>query len=181
MTERTKKAARIPADAPGVIVLGLDEAGKPRAARFAASQAALAEKAAKLMDLMACAITPELADLAKKLPGGRIYANGKGFVPVVRRKLFDQIVQAAGITEPRFLSSAPTPELPPATIALSWDDIDVGKLVLAEFAPAEGWWEAVVIERAGDALTLRWRDWPKEPAFVRERLALALLNPGAIP
>ena len=53
-------------EAQAVIVLGFDEKSKPRAARFAAPQAALATKAANLMGLVVCPITPELADLSKK-------------------------------------------------------------------------------------------------------------------
>ena len=34
-----------------------------------------------------------LAELAKKLPTGRLYATGRGFVPPVRRNLYDQIVE----------------------------------------------------------------------------------------
>jgi hypothetical protein len=64
-----------------------------------------------------------------------------------------------------------------ASPALNWDEIDVGKLVLAHASPTDGWWEAVVVERADDMLTLRWRDYPKDPPITRERTALALLNP----
>ena len=54
--------------APDLIVLGLDE-GKPRAARFPASQASLVAKAAKAMNLTFCkADGAALAELAKKLP-----------------------------------------------------------------------------------------------------------------
>ena len=67
--------------APDLIVLGLDE-GKPRAARFPASQADLVAKAAKAMNLTVCkADGAALAELAKKLPSGRLYATGRGFVP----------------------------------------------------------------------------------------------------
>ena len=54
--------------APDLIVLGPDDEGKPRAARFPASQANLVAKAAKAMNLTVCkADGAALAELAKKL------------------------------------------------------------------------------------------------------------------
>ena len=55
---------------------------KPRGARFPAADADLVAKAAQLMDLKVYeAATEDLAALAKKLPVGRLYGNGRGFVP----------------------------------------------------------------------------------------------------
>ena len=47
------------------------------------------------------------------------------------------------------------------------------------YAPAsteEHWWEAIVIARNGDMLTLRFRDYPKLPKFSRHRAAVALIS-----
>ena len=42
----------------------------------------------------------------------------------------------------------------------TWDDIAVGHLVLApEEGANQGGWEAIVLARDGDMLTLKWRDW----------------------
>ncbi len=38
--------------------------------------------------------TKELAELAKKLPIGRLYANGKAFVANIRQNLYSQIIVA---------------------------------------------------------------------------------------
>ena len=64
--------------APDLIVLGPEE-GQPRAARFPADQADLVAKAAKAMNLTVCKADSavRLADLAKKLPDGRLYATGR--------------------------------------------------------------------------------------------------------
>jgi hypothetical protein len=148
----------------GVIVIGLDEKAKPRAARFAAPQVALATKAADLMGLTVCPITTELVEMSKKLPGGRIYSSGAGFVPHIKKNLFDKLVEAAGIT---ISIAAPTNSMPATSLPSGWDDIDVGKLVLAQDNPTDGWWEAVVIEKADDSFTLRWRDYPKDDPFKR--------------
>jgi hypothetical protein len=164
-------------EAQAVIVLGFDEKSKPRAARFAAAQAALAKKAANLMGLTVCAITPALADLSKKLPAGRVYANGKGFVPNIRKNLFDKIVEAGGITLPPL---APPHSMPAVSLPSGWHDIDVGKLVLARDKPEDGWWEAIVMEKSDDTLTLRWQVTPKDPSFNRKVTEVALLNAGLL-
>ncbi len=57
---------------PDLIVIGRDEQGKPRAARFPASQAGLVAKAAKAINFTVCtAEGAALAELVKKLPTGR--------------------------------------------------------------------------------------------------------------
>jgi hypothetical protein len=83
-----------------VLVLGCDETGKPRAAWFPAGQAELATKAANLMGLIVCPVSsPELAEIGKKLPAGRLYANGRGFVPHIRRDLYAKVLEAAGLPD----------------------------------------------------------------------------------
>ena len=58
----------------------------------------------------------------------------------------------------------------------SWDDIAPGHLVIAQESLEHGWWEAIVIARNGDMLTLRFREYPKLPKFVRHRAAVALVS-----
>ncbi len=61
------------AEAKVIVVFGLDEHDKPRAARFTDAKSDLIGKAAQLMELKLCeAASPELAELAKKLPAGRL-------------------------------------------------------------------------------------------------------------
>ena len=79
---------------PELIVLGWDEAGKPRAARFPTGHDNLVAKAAKAMNLAVCKADGDvLAELAQKLPSGRLYATGRGFVPPVGRSLYDRLVE----------------------------------------------------------------------------------------
>ena len=81
-----------------LIVLGYDENHKPQAARFSATEAELVAKAAQLMDLKVYrAATEDLAALAKKLPVGRLYSNGRGFVPNVRQNLYSEIIVALAV------------------------------------------------------------------------------------
>jgi len=166
----TAKAANGDAAAksgPAIIVFGSDPTGKPTAATFPAQQAGLATKAAELMQLRVLKIeSPELAQFAAQLPVGRIYASGHGFVPHVRPATFDQLLQFAD------------PALPPGLPA-TWDDIDVGHLVIARDETTVAWWEAIVVAIDGDMLTVRWRDYPKQAPAVLHRAALALLKPIA--
>ena len=110
----------------------------------------------------------EAAEVAARR-AGRIYANGRAFVPYVRREFYDKLNELAG--------PAPAPGLP-----VSWDAIDVGHLVIAQEGADDGWWEAIVVEKNDDMLTLRWRDYPHrphQPRVIRHRATVALLNPSA--
>jgi hypothetical protein len=61
----------------------------------------------------------------------------------------------------------------------SWDEIAPGHLVIAQESLANGWWEAIVLDRKDDMLTLRFRDYPRLPRFFRHRTAVALMSPAA--
>ena len=118
MTKTTTKApaaAKQSTPTAPLIVLGYDENQKPRAARFPAAEAELVTKAAELMDLKVyAAATEDLAALAKKLPEGRLYGNGRGFVPNIRQSLYSEIiVTLAG--EPKAAVGKDQDELPVAT------------------------------------------------------------------
>jgi hypothetical protein len=158
-----------------LIVLGYDDQQKPRGARFEAANADLVAKAAQLMDFYE-ASTEELAGLANKLPVGRLYSNGKGFVQNVRQNLYSQIIVELA-AQPQAAVGKDTDELPVAAgLPQSWDEIAPGHLVIAQEALEYGWWEAIVIARNGDMLTLRFRDYPKLPKFSRHRAAVALIS-----
>ena len=183
MTKTTTKATaatKESASAP-LIVLGYDENHKPRAARYPAKDAELVAKAAQLMDLKVYeAVSEDLAALAKKLPVGRLYGNGRGFVPNIRQSLYSEIiVTLAG--EPQATAVGKDQDGPPVATGLprTWDEIAPGHLVIAQEALDYGWWEAIVIGRNDDMFTLRFRDYPKLPKFVRHRNAIALMSPPA--
>lgn len=163
---------------PAIVVHGTDEHGKPRAARFPGDQVDLVNKAAALMQLQFCRVnSPAVAEIAQKLPAGRIYSNGRGFVPNVRRDLYAKLLDALAGREGGSGTTSATASYP---LPPNWDEIEIGHLVLALYDPAEGegWWEAIVVENAGDMLTLKWRDEPRRPKFVRHRLTVALLDPN---
>jgi hypothetical protein len=130
---------------------------------------------------------PKIADIAARLPVGRVHANGKAFVPFVRRDLYDKLLAAAGNgngSSPVRLTGShvggAATASPPSGNPLprSWDQIALGDLVVAQEGLEDGWYEAIVIELNGDMLTLRWRDYPRERRIVRHRLRVGLLYPG---
>ena len=180
-TTKAKAAAKGSSTASALlIVLGYDENHKPRAARFSAKDADLVTKAAQLMDLKVYeAASEDLAALAKKLPEGRLYGNGRGFVPNVQQSLYSEIIVTLAV-EPQAAVGKGQDELPVATgLPRTWDEIAPGHLVIAQEGLEWGWWEAIVIGRDGDMFTLRFRDYPKLPKFVRHRNAVALMSPPA--
>ena len=162
------KTPKPPAKTRNTIVLfGLDEDSKPRAARFAEENDALLAKAAAAMGLrLAIPETSQHFELVNKLPVGRLYATGKGFVPNVSKEVYDQIVTAVG-GEPGAISTV---------LPKSWDDVAPGHLVVAQDSVANGWFPAVVTKRHDDTLTLKWRDYPAQPEVIRPITAVALLK-----
>ena len=172
MTKTTETPAA--AAAQPIVVFGVDENNKPRAARFTGANPDLVAKAAQAMGLrVQDVVAPPVAEVAKKLPAGRLYANGKGFVPYIRRDLYNKLVEATG-GEP---NPGPESTAVPAGLPRTWDEMAAGHLVIAQESLEYGWWEAIVVERVGDMLTLRWRDYRKYPNFTRHVSAVALLQP----
>jgi hypothetical protein len=194
-----------PARVDQVYVLGLDANGKPRGARFPELKDSIAS-AAMDMNCRVLIDQPEaVSTLGMKLPVGRVHGGGKVvklFVPNIRRELYDQILDAARlaaeqpsgekpaaseqpreVSEPKGQADAALAEvrcISPVTSGLprSWEEIAVGHMVLAHESPDDGWWEAVVINREDEILTLRYRDAPKLPKFIRHINTVALVNPG---
>ena len=142
---------------------------------FRAGHDGLVAKAAKAMNLAVCKADGEvLAELAKKLPPGRLYSTGRGFVPSVGRSLYGKLVEQLKLAGQPVPDEADQPngeqsgaEQAAPGLPTSWDDIAVGHLVIAQEALDDGWWEAIVLARDGDMLTLKWRDYPWQPNVLR--------------
>src|SRR5262249_14016 len=95
------------AQAP-VVLFGVDQHGKAKAARFVEKHAELATKAAAHLKLQVLpVVSPAVTDLAGRLSAGRIHANGRGFVPYIRRDLYDKLVAAAGTAHHASQTSMP--------------------------------------------------------------------------
>jgi hypothetical protein len=174
-----------------VILFGIDSSGKPKAARFGAKHAGLATRAANQLQLRALPSNdPKVAQIAARLPVGRVHATGRMFVPFVRRDLYDKLLAAAPNAASEQRAAAPPsgtggdaggkPSGSPPHLPKTWAEIGIGDLVVAFESADEGWYEAIVAEANGDMLTLRWRDYPRERRVVRHRNRLGLLHPSPL-
>jgi hypothetical protein len=175
------KTSNPPPDDIGLLVLGFDEQQKPCGARFVDDKPDLVAKAAQLMGLKVYkATSPDVAEVAKKLPIGRLYANGRGFVPNVRQALYSDVIVALA-AEPQQAAVGADDDKASMPVARglprNWDEIGPGHLVIAQESLEYGWWEAIVIDRKDDMFTLRFRDYPRLPKFFRHRSAIALMSP----
>ena len=176
-----RRSSTVPATAsPPLIVLGFDDQQKPRGARFVDAKPDLVTKAADLMDLKVYQATaPDVAAVAEKLPVGRLYANGRGFVPNIRQDLYSDLIAELAVEPEAALSPETDKDSLPAARGLprTWDEVGPGHLVIAHESLDYGWWEAIIIECNDDGFTLRYRDFPQLPKFFRHRSAIALMNP----
>jgi len=182
-TSATKTSAPMADDDIGLLVLGFDEQQKPCGARFVGDKPDLVAKAAQLMGLSVYkASAPDVAEIAKKLPIGRLYANGRAFVPNVRQTLYSEVIVALA-AEPQQAAVGTDDDKASTPVAhglpRSWDEIAPGHLVIAQESLVNGWWEAIVLDRKDDLLTLRFRDYPRLPKFFRHHSAVALMSPAA--
>ena len=75
------------------ILIGIDDRGRPHASRFDAVDQQAITSAADAMGFTVLAVSSEaMAELAAKLPTGKLFASGKAFVPFVGQALFDRLV-----------------------------------------------------------------------------------------
>jgi hypothetical protein len=200
MTAKTSAAA-VTLPTP-VILFGLDHRKKPIAATFPGRLCALALKAGQQLKLNALKVTrDDVADLAKRLPAGRVNASGKGLVPTVKQALYDQVLKLASVSDGSAAgsgsaggtsSAAPggSPKIPlneagqdgnPAGregLPATWKDIGPNHLVLVQESRDQGWAEAIVISRKDDMLLVRWEGYSKYKPFLVHADAVALVNPA---
>jgi len=181
MTKKTGKPTAQPKavqqpEAKPYIVFGADEYARPRAARFLTSEIEPLQMAAAAMNARLFEVnTPELAEIMNTLPAGRLHASGDGFLPYVKGQTYSELLSATVADEwPQPASSPKAKDLPG-----SWDQVSPGHVVIARETFECGWWEAVVIERTGDLVKLRYRDYPKYSPIVRHRSAVALIGAAA--
>jgi hypothetical protein len=173
-------------------VFGLEK-GKPIGARFPSSEIRIYEIAkAKGLELHE-AYSQEWAALGMQLPAGRIYARGKLFIPPIKQALYEQLTAAIAARKEgdessqaeRTAAASATHESKGGRPQLGTgfprnrDEIAPGHLVLAQESLPEGWWEAVVVARDDEVLTLRYRDYPKADQIKRTIWSVALLHGAA--
>ena len=98
-------------------------------------------------------------------------------VPPIREDLYEKVV--ATINPYGEAGKDPGEPIAPDFPSTYWDAIKPGHVVLAQDGLIGGWYEAVVVGRTADKLTLRSRDYPGYPKFTVPVLTVALLNPTA--
>jgi hypothetical protein len=97
MTAKANHSTQLRSCPSPLVLFGIDNRGKPKAARFGRKHASLAIKAATQLQLNVLASNdPDVAEIAARLPVGRVHATGRTFVPFIRRDLYDRLVAAAG-------------------------------------------------------------------------------------
>lgn len=181
------------ADAAALILVGVDDQGKPHASWFEEEQADAAALAADLMSFAIIDIQgDELAAIASGLPKGKLFESGKAFVPFVKRAVYERLatyldedyltaaaarVEAAQAAASETYASVSKGEVP-LRKPEDWSKLLAGDLVLATEDRAEGWFEAIIIELVGeDKVKLRWRDYPDYPHVTCKVVEVALLHP----
>jgi hypothetical protein len=185
MTHKAKQAQSPTRPTTQVVLFGLDESGKPKAARFSEAQATLATKAAAQLKLQVLTVNDsKTSELAALLPSGRVHANGKGFIPAIRRDLYSKLLEASG--QPPEPQSAPTIGNTDQAAAgkltnkrpKTWQEIAAGHIVIIQDDdPKDGWWEAIVVAATADMLSLRWRANPRQRQIARHRMSVGLMYP----
>jgi hypothetical protein len=121
-----------------IVLFGLGEEGKPRAARFENEDEQVLNRLAQARGLrMGVAQGLKHADLVKKLPVGRVFATGSSSVPLVPSNVYETLNTVVG-GEPGQIS---------CSFPKSRDEVAPGHLVIAQDSLANGWWEAVVVAR----------------------------------
>jgi hypothetical protein len=94
--------------------------------------------------------SPDLAEVAPKLPAGRLHASGGGLVPYIKGPLYLDLI-AANLSD---VDPPASPDPTPQEIPGSWDEIGPAHVVIAKETSECGWWDAVVVERTGDLVTV---------------------------
>jgi hypothetical protein len=178
MTQKSVPKPNGDAAAGKVVVFGLDSNWRPHAAWFPHTQADQARAAAKQLRLNLIEVANgRAADLVGKLPAGQIHAAGPAMVPPIREDLYEKVVDT--INPYGEAGKEPGEPIAPDFPSTYWDAIKPGHVVLAQDSLIGGWYEAVVVGRTADKLTLRSRDYPGYPKFTVPVLTVALLNPTA--
>jgi hypothetical protein len=172
-----------------LVMMGVADDRKPRAARFEFKDEGTVRKAAAAMNMrVGLAKSDQAATLATRLPPGKLFESGVGLVPLVRSEVFyklqellsfDETWTGVGLISGR--GTTATPELIKAADGV-WSSVKVGSTVLAYEGSDQtmfGWNAAIVtaVSKDGLILDLRWRDWPEEKAFRAKLKTVAVFRP----
>ncbi len=91
-----------------IVVFGLDEDSKPRAARFLEKEADAATKAATQLGLHIWRVTiPSLPNAIESIPLGNTAAAGINITSKISREVFEAVLQAAALDNPARKETVP--------------------------------------------------------------------------
>lgn len=167
-----------------VVIVGLDDRGKPHASRFPAGMITEVEVAAGLMGMAVLNVESEaLAKIVEQLTIGKLFASGKAFVPFVSQDVYRKLEAYLPIAQRKRVagnagggagaeSGGAPAEAPGSDVRNTyakakasgkprsgkhpedWDKIAVGHIVLASEDRDDGWWTAHVREVRPDGTYL---------------------------
>jgi hypothetical protein len=170
-----------------MVVMGVGDDRKPRAACFDSIDDDAVCKAAALMNFrLGIPKSSQATALVSKLPDGKLFESGLGLVPLCSEttfyKLNELLTFDQGWKTSGAITGRPTEVEEPVQKAADvlWEAIKPGTTVLT-FCDIEGdfgWGAAIVLSASknGERLDLRWRDWPGK-VFTVDRRSVALLRP----
>ena len=174
-----------------LVLFGIDSRGKPKGARFGKEHASLAIKAATQLQLQVLAGNdPKIAEIAARLPVGRVHATGRTFVPFIRRDLYDQLLAAAAQRQSCAAASAAgqRSERECCRVAATGVISQAAAELAGDRRRRSGPLRKDVWRTAGtrpsssqldgDMFTLRWRDYPRQRRFVAPSAAARLALSG---
>jgi hypothetical protein len=164
-----------------LVLLGLDDDKKPRAARFKYENEAGVRKLAAIKGLqIGHAKTDEAIECVLKLTDGKLFVSGTGLVPLVKGDTFERLQTLLEIEEPVATSEKAAPAQSDRS-GDPWSKIAVGSAVLCpndEKGKDRSWWECTVMAIANDSFTVKWTHYPTlKPFKVKKRGLVALLPP----
>ncbi|MGN6537631.1 MAG: hypothetical protein ACTHKQ_18120 [Mesorhizobium sp.] len=178
-----------------VVIVGLDDRGKPHASRFPAAAISEVEAAAGLMGMAVLKVESEaLAKIVEQLTVGKLFASGKAFVPFVSQDVYRQLEaylpiaarkrvvkkadDGSGTEDGGASTEAPGPDANntyakakasgkprSGKFPEDWDKIAVDHIVLASEDRDDGWWTAHVREVRPDGTYLL--EWEEWAGFDR--------------
>lgn len=197
MATKSEKAAPA-ADTPkAILLMGRDTTGQPHAACLAARSAKLAETCASTLGLALYRVTDDkqLA-IAKAVPEGKLYDNGRAFVPYVREEMFSELVAllpeafewptltpsgAECLEKSVFLAGKGSEALGPGAKE-HWQPPMVGQIVLAYGVEWEGWFDAEITSIEPNGLyVMKWREAPELGPITRRIEHIGLVHTSYVP
>jgi len=186
----SKKARLVRTKASSILVVyGLDPNGRSRGARFYMKQLdKVASKARSMNFELFEASTSRQRNLAGQLPP--IRSERRAYIPLIKRELYEKLFVAfGGLVRARsqslsvgdVLGSYATRESMRRLTSLprNWNQIAPGHVVLGSVNQDGCWFDAIVLQRDRDTLTLMYANFPDLPKFELHVSEIGLINPAS--